>query len=181
MDKNKAKSKPKRRRGRPPKHGGYSLVARDEMLKEHPHLKRYLEDCRAGLVRDVAGTEDQLTEGQRLIIDRLIPKLAICRLIEIYIEKYGIFRRDQLQRRKVLELEPALGTSYLAFDNSIRLGLALLGIDKRKADDVIDLGRYVAEKYGNGGQAASETCKSANKAKNGEASRKGEGEEGKDE
>jgi hypothetical protein len=138
----------KSRRGRPVKHGGYSLIARDELLKQHPQLRRYLEDSRAGLIRDVAGSEDQLSEPQRIMIDRIISRLSICRLIEVYIEKYGAFRRDQLKRFQVLELEPALGLNYLAFSNSIDRALIALGLNKKEAEKVIDLHEYIAKKYG---------------------------------
>jgi len=132
MIENKPKLKGKSRLGRPPKHGGYSLIVKDEILKDHPRIRQYLQDCRDGLVRDVAGSEDQLTEQQRILIDRIISRLSICRLIEIYIEKYGAFRRDRLKRQKILELEPALGQNYLAFSNSIDRALNLLGIEKRE-------------------------------------------------
>ena len=140
-------TKGKRRPGRPPRHGGYSLVARDDLLKEHPHLKQYLRDTRAGLVRDIAGTEDELTEPQRCVIDRLLSRLAVCRLIEVYIERNGIFRRDRLQKDRVLELEPALGINYLAFSNSIDRALSILGVSRRKAEKVIDLKAYLKEKH----------------------------------
>ena len=139
-------TKRKRRPGRPPRHGGYSLVARDELLKEAPHLKQYLRDTRAGLVKDIAGTEEELTEQQRCLIDRLLSRLAVCRLIETYIEKNGIFRRDRLQKERVLELEPALGVNYLAFSNSIDRALSILGVSKRQAAKVITLQTYLKDK-----------------------------------
>ena len=137
--------KRKSRCGRPFKHGGYSLILKDEIIKEHPRLKAYLEDCRDGLVRDVAGTEEGLSEGQRIMIDRIISRLSICRLIEIYVEKYGAFRRDQLKRHQILELEPALGVNYLAFSNSIDRALVNLGLNKRQASEALDLGSYIQQ------------------------------------
>jgi hypothetical protein len=127
--------KPARRRGgRPYKHGGYSLILKDEIVKEHPRLKAYLEDARSGLVRDVAGSEDALSEQQRIMIDRIVSRLSICRLIEIYVEKFGILRRDRLEHDKVLELEPALGLNYLAFSNSIDRALVALGLERKRAE-----------------------------------------------
>lgn len=136
MTENSLKKSKKSKRGRPPKHGGYSLIHRDELLKQHPQLRQYLEDSRAGLIRDVAGSEDQLSEQQRVMIDRIISRLSICRLIEVYIEKYGAFRRGRLKRFQVLELEPALGLNYLAFSNSIDRALIALGLDRKKAEEV---------------------------------------------
>lgn len=149
MSENKEKSKGKSRRGRPTKHGGYSLIAKDEVLKDHPRLRQYLQDTRDGLVRDVAGSEDRLSEQQRVLIDRIITRLSICRLIEVYIEKYGLFRRDKLKRFHVLELEPALGQNYLAFSNSVDRALRDLGLERKAVEEAVDLGKYVSEKYGN--------------------------------
>ena len=137
MSENKPKKERKVKLGRPPKHGGYSLIVRDEILKDHPYVRRYLQNCRDGLVENVAGSEDRLTEQQRIIIDRIISRLSICRLIEVYIEKYGAFRGDRLKKDKILELEPALGQNYLAFSNSIDRALIALGLNKKQTDDVL--------------------------------------------
>ena len=137
MSENKPKKRRKPRLGRPPKHGGYSLIVRDEILKDHPYVRRYLQDCRDGLVENIAGSEERLTEQQRIILDRIISRLSICRLIEVYIEKYGAFRGDRLKKDKILELEPALGQNYLAFSNSIDRALIALGLNKRQTDEVL--------------------------------------------
>lgn len=137
-----------RKKGRPLKHGGYSIIYKDQEIKRHPKLRQYLQECRDGLILDVAGSEDALSEQQRIMIDRIISRLSICRLIECYVERYGAFRRDKIKREKVLELEPALGVNYLAFSNSIDRALIALGLNKKQANEVIDLHQYLAEKYG---------------------------------
>ena len=43
---------------------------------------------------------------------------------------------------------PSLRTTYLAFDNSLRLALQALGIKSKKAEGIMELGKYVEEKYG---------------------------------
>jgi hypothetical protein len=45
-------------------------------------------------------------------------------------------------------LAPSLKDSYLAYDNSVRLGLQALGIKSKKAEGIMELGKYVEEKYG---------------------------------
>ncbi|MBA7496140.1 hypothetical protein ES702_06738 [subsurface metagenome] len=140
-------TKPRIKPGPQFKHGGYSLIAKDEVFENNPRIRIYLEECRAGLVRDIAGSEDQLSQQQSILIDRIISKLGICRLIEAYVEKYGILRRDRLKDNQILELEPALGVNYLAFSNSIDRALIALGLNKKKRDGVIDLKQYAKEKY----------------------------------
>jgi hypothetical protein len=102
-------------------------------------------DCRAGLVRDVAGSEDGLSEQQRILIDRVISKLAVCRLIELYIERYGAFRKEKLAREKTLELEPCLGVNYLAFSNSIDRALIALGLNKRQTERILTPAELISE------------------------------------
>jgi hypothetical protein len=128
-------SKRNKRIGRPPKHGGFSIVYKDEHLKRHPKLREYLQDARAGLVRDIAGSEDNLTEQQRIMINMIISKLSIVRLIECYVEANGAFNGDSLKG--------CLGQSYLAFSNSIDRALVNLGLDRKAADDAIDPLKYI--------------------------------------
>jgi hypothetical protein len=106
------------------------VVNRAELVKSYPEVQRYLRDTRAGLVQDIAGDEENLSEMQRLLIDRIISKLSVCRIIECYLEKHGILRRDRLEKDKVLELEPAL-VQWAAIDRNIKDALALLGINRR--------------------------------------------------
>ena len=123
------KPRRKRRIGRPPKHGGLSLVYRADLVKEHPELRRYLQDCRDGLIDDLAaGDEDALTTGQRILVDRTIQKLSLARLIEIYITKTGVLRRDRLNS-KVLEVEPIL-IYWQSLNHAIRSDLAILGLKR---------------------------------------------------
>jgi len=129
MNENTTKKKKKSRRGRPPKHGGYSIVWRDEKLKEHPYLRSYIQECRDGLVRDVAGSEDNLSEQQRIMIDRIISRLSICRLIEVFVEQKGLFKGD--------ELIGAVGKNYLAFCGQIDRALVALGLDKRQGNEIL--------------------------------------------
>jgi hypothetical protein len=108
--------------------GGFSLVHKDAVLKEHPYIQRYLRDCREGIVRDLGG-EEAMSTMQMVLVDRLISRMAICRLIECYVEKFGAFSRPALDR-KALELEPVMA-SYLSFSNSIDRSLASLGLKRR--------------------------------------------------
>ena len=126
-------------KGRPIKHGGYSLAIRDQVLKENPRVTRYLVDTRAGLVKDVAGSEDALSEQQRVMIDRIISKLAICRLIELYVEKHGAFPQMKVRGKTIIkmELHACLGVNYLAFSNAIDRALVALGLNRKQTESVL--------------------------------------------
>lgn len=126
-----------KRIGRPRRHGGYSLLARRGDVPEcRRYVREYLEGVRAGLVRDLGPREEDLTAAQKALINHVISKIAITRLIEERLAEVGIFNAAG-------ELDPALGKFFLTASNSLRLDLQALGIDKRRGDEVLDLGRYI--------------------------------------
>jgi hypothetical protein len=127
MNENRAKNRKKAKRGRPPKHGGYSLLATKEMPENRKHVIRYLTQVREGLIEDLGPTEGELSTGQRVLIDRIVSKLGVVRCIEEHIRENAVMEGK--------DLAPSLKTSYLAYNNSIRLDLMALGIDTRAIED----------------------------------------------
>lgn len=129
MSENKPKKKRKARLGRPPKHGGYSFLIKAELPENRKHIKQYLTISRENLIRDLGPTEEDLTAAQIIIIDRIVSKLGVVRCIEEHIRENSVMRGH--------DLAPSLKASYLAYNNSVRLDLRELGIDKRMEDRVL--------------------------------------------
>jgi hypothetical protein len=102
------------------------------------YLRAYLTEARAGLIRDLGPDEDDLTTAQKILIDRVITKLGVLRLIEEHCQDSGIFNQG--------ELVSSLGQNYIAFDNSIRLSLQALGLDRRQKKEILELSDYIAMK-----------------------------------
>ena len=129
--------KSKSKRGRPTKHAGYLFLRTGDMPPERRYLVNHLENIRAGLIRDLGPKEKDLTTAQRLLIDRVIAKLGILRLIEEHAAENGFFDGNSLA--------PSLRESYISWDNSIRLALRELGISKRATEtiDIVDIGREI--------------------------------------
>lgn len=118
-------------RGRPKvTHGGYSFLTTGQLPERRVYILRYLSAARQGLIEDLGGEEKNLTTAQLILIDRIISKLGIIRCIEEHIKETSILDGS--------DLAPALRSSYIAYNNSIRLTLQLLGIDKRMTDRPID-------------------------------------------
>lgn len=137
---NEKRTKNGKRIGRPPRHGGYSLLAkRGDVPECRRYVREYLEGVRAGLVRDLGPKEGDLTAAQLTLINHVISKVAITRLIEERLAETGIFNAAG-------ELDPALGKFFLIASNSLRLDLQALGINTRKREEILDLGRYIAAK-----------------------------------
>lgn len=124
MSENKPKLKGKSKRGRPPKHGGYTYLTTGEILEHRQYIKKYLTAIREGLIRERGPTEEDLSMAQLILIDRLISLLGVIRLIEEKAKEDGVFRgRD---------LIPSLKTSYIAYNNTVRLTLEKLGIEQEE-------------------------------------------------
>ena len=114
--------------GRPPRHGGYSLMVQaGELPERRAYLRAYLTEVREGLINDLGPLEADLTTAQVVLIDRVISKLSILRCIEEHVREKGVFT-------KAGELGPVLSKSYLAWANSIRLDLQALGINTRAGE-----------------------------------------------
>jgi len=135
-----AKTKRKSRIGRPPKHGGYSLIVRQGELPENRgHIREYLTSVREGLILDLGPTEGDLTTAQLVLIDRVTSLLSVVRLMEEYAKDKGGMSGDRLSE--------SLRESYITYNNSIRLTLGALGIDKRVRDQG-GLDGYLESNYG---------------------------------
>ena len=123
-----------RRGGRPPKHGIYSLAAQDRLLAKHPHIKSYALAVRDAWIAELIDAHGSLTASQKVLVDRANSKLVLLALIEESLAENGIWRRDMVQRRKVLACEPCFDT-YGALDNALRRDLILLGIKKQEKQE----------------------------------------------
>ena len=131
--------------GPKPTHGGYTFLTTGKLPDHRKYIEQYLTAARINLVRDLGPTEEDLTAAQIILIDRVVTKLGIIRCIEEHIRETTVMKGE--------DLAPALRASYLAYNNSVRLDLQALGVEKKKIDEALDLGRYVEEKYGKGKKA----------------------------
>ncbi len=140
MNENRSKLVTNLKPGRKIKHGGYALLSTGKLPEHRKYVEKYLTATREGLIRDLGPSEIDLTVAQIILIDRTVTKLGVIRCIEEHIRENSVMVGDTLA--------PSLKDSYLAYDNSVRLGLQALGINSRKAEGIMDLGKYVEEKYG---------------------------------
>lgn len=123
----------KKRAGRPPIHGGYSVKAPSHLIRGAPakRLRDYINTFREGLYNDLGGF-DRITTAQTMLIDRAASKLVLLRLIEIFITEAGPWEARG-------KLRPVLAGPYLSYSHSIREDLRLLGIERRAPLEVIAL------------------------------------------
>lgn len=145
MNKEKTKLTTRLKRGgQKVKHGGYSFLTKGELPENRKHVLKYLTAARDNLIQDLGPTERDLTAAQIIIIDRVVTKLGVTRCIEEFIRESSVMKGDRLS--------PSLRESYLAYNNSIRLDLQALGIDRKKADEVDKFKEYVKTKDENKGE-----------------------------
>lgn len=94
------------------------------------YLRAYLEETRAGFIRDLGPLETDLTVAQRVLVDRVLSKICILRVTEEWLKEHGLFTSGG-------DLQPVLARTYLAYCNSLRFDLVALGLDKRKAGEIL--------------------------------------------
>lgn len=135
--KDKSKLIKKLKSGGQVKHGGYAFLAKGELPQSRKHILRYLTGARAGLVRDLGPTEQDLTTAEIILIDRVISKLGVVRCIEEHIKETSVMVKN--------EVAPSLKASYLAYNNSVRLDLERLGIHTRKVAGELDAQSYIKQ------------------------------------
>jgi vacuolar-type H+-ATPase subunit E/Vma4 len=129
----------KKRPGRPPRHGAYSLMVKaGELPKRRTYLRAYLSEVRASLISDLGPKEADLTMAERILINSVVSKLSIIRCIEEAVKEEGVFRGR--------ELSAVLSKSYITYCESLRRDLQALGINTRKGSEIVDLGQYIAAK-----------------------------------
>ncbi len=146
------------------KHGGYSVARKDEILRRYPEVLRYLKVVQRDIIRDVCPEgEEHLPAGKRVLIDRLMSKLATIRLVECYLGEHGIIRQDKVEER-ILDAEPIMSV-WLSLDNGIRKDLALLGLERRALevepeDPRVILARFCEEEEAEKAARAAEEARS---------------------
>lgn len=136
----KAKLSTKLPPGRKPTHGGFAYLTQGRLPEHRKYIEAYLTACREGLIADIGGTEEGLSTSQIILIDRAIGMLGVLRCIEEHV-------RDKASVMDGNDLAPSLRQSYLGYNNTLRLTLNLLGIEKRMPDTQ-DLKAYIKSEYG---------------------------------
>jgi len=115
------------------KHGAWSLAkARIPSVRGVRKLNKELEGIRESLEK----LTPQLNVKKQLLISQIVRTEGQIRLIEMYLRKAGILRPDKL-RRGILDLQPSLANSYLAFLNVQRHAIMALGLDNDKASEIL--------------------------------------------
>ena len=111
-------------------------------------VKQALEEFEAGIIEELGGM-DKVTPQQLILIHSTKKALGVILLAELYINKAGLFRPDQL-KRGVLQFHPVLEKSIGSFYNMVRLNLTALfpGGLSQKAEEALNLGKYINETYG---------------------------------
>jgi hypothetical protein len=86
-----------------------------------------------------------MTASKEILIKSTVEAFGVLLLAAMYCKRAGVIRPD-MARHGVIELQPVLGKQFLAFLNTVRQNLVALGLERKKADDILDLGRYLETK-----------------------------------
>ena len=125
-------------------HGVWSFLRTGRIspsVRGFRRVRRYLKEIEQQLIDDLGGQEN-LTAGKEILIKATIQAFGVVLLAAAYSERHSIFREDKM-KEGTLELQPVFSNQYLAFMNTIRQNLALLGLERQKADEILDLKKYL--------------------------------------
>lgn len=137
MNQNKEKLKIKLSPGKRRTFGGYSFLRTENLPVKRRHIESYLTAARQGMINDLGKGEENLSTGQIILIDRVVSMLGVTRCIEEFVREHAVMKGE--------ELSPSLKSSYLAYNNSIRLNLQTLGIKRKVANGKTALEDYISQ------------------------------------
>ena len=138
--------KPALKAGRPPEHGVYSFLEKGKMpsIRGIRKVRKYADELEQDLKDYYGNDKGELTPGQEMLIRSTMQSFKVQLLVELHLNKIGIPMKPAELRRGVLELQPVLAKSYLAYANTVRQNiLALEGLQAREKDtgNIVDIGR----------------------------------------
>lgn len=124
-----------------PKHRARTLqkMLNENALDRRTAVSKMLRQVERDLASD-SGGEQQLTNREKVLIRSTAALILITSSVEAYAFKQKSLLTDGA------ELLPALGKSYLAFANSLRLNLLALGLKPEKPKEEADLSEYVRQR-----------------------------------
>lgn len=118
-------------------------------IRGHKKLERYLIELEKDLIKQVG----ELTPAKEILIKSTLEAFGVFILASVYCKKHGVLRPDCLSQG-VIELQPVLGKQFLAFLNTLRQNLVALGLDRQKAEEIIDLRTYIEIKENQNGKGS---------------------------
>jgi len=127
------------------KHGIHTWLDKGRInpsIRGHKKLQKYLEDMESQL-KDMQG--GSMTAAKQILIKSTIEAYGVILLASVYCKDAGILRPDK-KEQGIIELQPVLGNQFLAFMNTIRQNLIALGLDKKEAEEVMDLETYIKQR-----------------------------------
>ena len=134
----KEEAKSRKGQGRTLKHGGYSWLAKKHLAPDKRYILTYLGKVRHNLEAELG----PMTESMNIITDRILEKLGYLALVQDAAWK----AEPILVEDGIVKLQPALGKSYLAFSNSVRLDLEkLIEMSKEPKAKLLDMASELVE------------------------------------
>jgi hypothetical protein len=104
-------------------------------IRGHKKLQKTLRDIEADLIKDLGGRET-LTTTQEILVKATCECFGVLILATMYCKKYSVLRPDKA-KDGIIEFQPVLGNQFIAFMNTLRQNLVVLGLERKKADEVL--------------------------------------------
>jgi hypothetical protein len=125
------------------RHGAYSLAKTGKLplIKGRKAIARRVREFRQG----IEGAVPDMSPQRQVLLDKAAMLEGVLQIMFADLRRHGIWRADKM-RRGLFVLQPALSESVISMINAQRLLLQALGLDQRRGDEVLDLGKYIEAK-----------------------------------
>jgi len=100
-------------------------------------LRKHVREMKMALIEDQGGIEN-MSAAKEILMNATIEAYGFILIAVAYCKDAGVIRPDMAEK-DIIELQPVLGTQYLAFTNTIRQNLLALGLDKKRIEKVIKI------------------------------------------
>lgn len=126
--------------------GIYPWLKRGEIkptVRGFKQLRKHTRDMKMALAEDLGGREN-LTAAQEILINATVEAYGVILIATSYCKKAGVIRPD-LAEKNIIELQPVLGSQYLAFTNTIRHNLLALGLERKNIEKFLKIEQIKSE------------------------------------
>jgi len=100
-------------------------------------LRKHVREMKMALIEDQGGMEN-ISAAKEMLMNATIEAYGFILIAVAYCKDAGVIRPD-MKEKNIIELQPVLGTQYLAFTNTIRQNLLALGLDKKRIEKVVKI------------------------------------------
>jgi len=119
------------------RHGGYTFLRTGRLPAKRAYIERYLTWLRQTYIDDIAGSEEAMSAGQTVLLNKLVLIEGLCRCIE----------ETAAEIAEGVGAIPVMPQNYLSYVNSIVKICGMLGIERKEDAESLLTPLQIANEY----------------------------------